>query len=158
MANQDMDKIIQDINSLPSSGSNRPQKRTELQERVIEKAWQILTEIYGSSLVTQYGTKMPEAWITLLKGVTPRNISDGLNALSGRGSTFPPNGGEFRNLCLGIQVDKDGNDISHQHKGKAHIEFKDPAHPDYKPKQLASDEQKKKTRSARDKAMGDMGL
>ena len=75
---------------------------------------------------------MPEAWVLLLKGVTPRQIKDGLNALTGRGSSFPPNGSEFRNLCLGITVDKNGNDTTHNHKSAAYLHFDDEKHPEYK--------------------------
>ena len=68
----------------------------------------------------------------LLRGVTPRQIKDGLNGLIGRGGTFPPNGAEFRNLCLGITTDKNGHDTTHNHKSTAYLEFTDPKHPQYK--------------------------
>ena len=91
---------------------------------------------------------MPEAWITLLKGITPKQITEGLNRVAVRGSTFPPNGAEFRNLCLGITMDKNGNDTTHQHKGAAHIEFNDPNHPSYQPKRIENDDYKTKKRKA----------
>ena len=89
---------------------------------------------------------MPEAWVLLLRGITPRQINDGLNRLATRGSAFPPNGVEFRQICLNQRFDAQGNDISLIHKSAAHIAFNDPTHPSYeiyKPR-LESDEIKSK--------------
>ena len=119
-----LDQIQEGINSRQLNVSRQQPKLTEQQERVREETWATLTEIYGSSLVNQYGTSMPKAWVKLLTGLTQRNISDGLNALSTRSYTGPPNGEEFRNLCLGLKFDKNGNDITHQHKGAAYKLYK----------------------------------
>ena len=120
------------ISSRQLSASEQPTMRSARQEEILEDTWQTLADIYGSSLVSQYGPAMPEAWVLLLKGVTPRQIKDGLNALTSRGSSFPPNGSEFRNLCLGITVDKSGNDTTHYHKSAAYLSFDDPKHPEHK--------------------------
>jgi len=99
---------------------------------------------------------MPEAWIILLRGVTSRQIKNGLNSLSDRGSPFPPNGSEFRNMCLGITIDKNGNDTTHQHKSCAHIGFGDPRHPGYEKKLIENATQKEKRRAAAHSALGSL--
>ena len=66
---------------------------------------------------------MPKEWVALLRGVTIGQIKDGLNRVAEIGSDFPPNGASFKNLCLGIKVDRHGNDISTQHKSAAYKTF-----------------------------------
>ena len=121
------------IDSQQWKGSEQPTKRTEQQERIIETIWQTLADVYGSTLVTQYGEVMPEAWIALLKGLTPSQIKDGLNRIASRESSYPPNGAEFRQLCLPQTISPDGQNTS------AYLEFSDERHPEYKPKQIESD-------------------
>lgn len=106
--------------------STQPQKRTEQQERIVEEIWKTLAGVYGSSLVSQYGEVMPEEWIALLKGLTPSQIKEGLNKLATRESSFPPNGVEFRQLCLPETISPDGKNTS------AYLEFSNEAHPEHK--------------------------
>lgn len=66
---------------------------------------------------------MPEAWIALLKGITSSQIKGGLNKLATRDSPFPPNGSEFRQLCLPDTISPDGKNSA------AYLQFNDPRHP-----------------------------
>ncbi len=50
-----------------------------------------------------------------------------------RSETWPPNGAEFRNLCLNRSVDKHGHDTSTNHKSAAYLRFDDPKHPSNDP-------------------------
>ena len=111
------------INSRQLTELKLPTKRTEKQEQVIETTWEILTDIYGSGLTSQYGDVMPEAWIMLLKGITPTQITEGLGRIKGRNSSFPPNGEEFRQLCMPETISPDGVNSS------AYLSFDDPKHP-----------------------------
>jgi len=78
------------------------------QERVWDKLWQRLTEIYGHKLHSQYGETIPEAWEMLLKDITPEQIKQGLNELVERKDAWPPTGTEFRQLCLPKTISPDG--------------------------------------------------
>ena len=93
----------------------------------------------------------------MLKGITPKQIAEGLNRVAIRGSTFPPNGAEFRNLCLNITIDKNGHVTTHQHKGSAHIAFSDPNHPEHEAygsnKRIESDSYKVRKRKAGNQAL-----
>lgn len=129
-----LEQMQRDIDSRQLTVSEPEPKRTEKQERVIEEIWVTLTEIYGSSLVSQYGESMPDKWVILLKGLTIEQIKHGLNSLATRGSGFPPNGVEFRQLCMGEKFDKQGNDISKHHKSAAYLDWHDPKHPRNDPK------------------------
>ena len=118
-----LEELQQAANSRQLSGQEQQPKRTEQQERVIEETWITLLEIYGSSMATQYGDVMPESWILLLKGITPRQISDGLGRLAARESAYPPNAAEFRQLCLPETISPNG------HNSAAYRSFDDPKHP-----------------------------
>jgi len=117
------EEVQQAANSRRLSGQEQQPKRTEQQERVIEETWITLLEIYGSSMATQYGDAMPESWILLLRGITPRQISDGLGRLAARESAYPPNAAEFRQLCLPETISPNG------HNSAAYLSFDDPKHP-----------------------------
>jgi len=132
----DLTDIQAQIDSRQLTASEQPTPRTERQEQIIETVWQTLADVYGSTLVTQYGEVMPEAWITLLKGLTPSQIKDGLNRIASRESSYPPNGAEFRQLCLPETISPDGKNTS------AYLTFDDPKHPEHKQfgrKQIESD-------------------
>ena len=92
----------------------------------------------------------------LLKGITPKQINNAMNTIGmDWSSDFPPNGVQFRDLCLGIKRDKAGNDISLIHKSAAHIAFDDPRHPSYevyRPR-LESDERKSKIKEKASSAL-----
>ena len=118
-----LEELQQAANSRRLSGQEQQPKRTEQQERVIEETWITLLEIYCSSMATQYGDVMPESWILLLKGITPRQISDGLGRLAARESAYPPNAAEFRQLCLPETISPNG------HNSAAYLSFDDPKHP-----------------------------
>jgi hypothetical protein len=60
-----------------------------------------------------------------LKGITPRQIDDGLNALAKRENTFPPNGSEFRQLCLPDTISPNGTNSG------AYLEYGTEEHPAY---------------------------
>ena len=121
------------------------------QEKVWDRLWLRLAEIYGSSLVSQYGETIPESWELLLTDVTPLQIKDGLNALATRDSSFPPNAAEFRQLCLPKTISPDGVNSS------AYLSFDDPKHPSYEPpKQLESDSYKERKRKAGNNALSNL--
>jgi hypothetical protein len=60
-----------------------------------------------------------------LRGVTPEQIRDGLEALTTRKDTWPPNAVEFRQLCMPSTVSPDGVNSS------AYISFTDKSHPEH---------------------------
>ena len=86
-----------------------------------------------------------------MTGVLPEQIANGLNELTNHPGDWPPNAVKFRQLCLGQFLDEDGIDSSWQHNSHTYLDFNDPKHPDYRPKQIESDEyvsRRKKVASA----------
>ena len=154
-----LEELQQAVNSRQLSGQEQQQRRTEQQERVIEETWITLLEIYGSSMATQYGDVMPESWVLLLRGITPRQIKDGLNRLATRDSAFPPNAAEFRQLCLPETISPDG------HNSAAYMTLSDPRHPRNDPNSpeyvkpvlgIESDSYKERRKQAGNTALKDM--
>jgi len=70
--------------------------------------------------------------VSCLRGITPRQIADGLNNCLEMHPEWPPGAAQFRAACLGKFLDADGNDSSWQHKSNAYLSFDDPKHPQYK--------------------------
>lgn len=121
-----LEKLQQDINSrsltAPES-QTRSASEIAKQERVMDRLWLRLQEIYGHQLNSQFGETIPESWERLLMDLSPEQIADGLNRLADRKDTWPPNGQEFRQLCLPVTLSPDG-----QNKA-AYLSFDDPRHP-----------------------------
>lgn len=131
----DLTKIQADINSRQLTASEQSPKRTEHQEKIIDKTWQTLVGIYGSTIVSAFGEEMPEEWILLLKGLTPNQIADGLTRLKDRKSPFHPNGVEFRQLCLPDTISPSGvNKIAYVDIHSPEHPRNDPTSPEYCPK------------------------
>ena len=135
------DQIQAAINS-PSSNAHDLQTKSAneraKQERVMDRLWARLMEIYGHQLNSQFGPTIPESWERLLTGISPDQLKHGLDSLAGRSETWPPNAVEFRSLCLPQTVSPDGKN------SKAYLSFSDPAHPDYEPVKIENLTQKQK--------------
>ena len=116
------------IDSRQLKESDSPQKNgsaTAKHERVMDRLWLRLSEIYGHQLVSQFGETIPESWERLLMGVSPDQLKQGLESLAKRADTWPPNAAEFRQLCLPKTTSPDGTNSS------AYLNFDDPKHPQY---------------------------
>lgn len=97
---------------------------------------------------------MPDStWVSCLKGITARQIADGLNNCLEMFPEWPPGAAQFRAACLGKFVDSEGNESSWQHSSSAYIDFNDPNHPDYTPKQIESDEIKSRRKETAKQAI-----
>ena len=66
--------------------------------------------MYGHKFASQFGETPDDTWVTCLRGISPRQIADGLNACLESHPVWPPGAAQFRGLCLGLIVDKDGLD------------------------------------------------
>ena len=119
-----MDNINKLLNQNPRSlieskqEPNRENER-ELQERaesLTDKAWTKLTAMYGHKFASQFGETPDDTWVTCLRGISPRQIADGLNACLESHPVWPPGAAQFRGLCLGLFIEKDGTDSWQQRK------------------------------------------
>lgn len=64
----------------------------------IWEAWTRLVEYYGAAFT--YGPEPSATWVYYLQDMTPEQIGHGIRNLPRHDSAFPPNPGEFRDLCV----------------------------------------------------------
>ena len=106
--------------------------------------WPILSGMYGHKFTSQFGDSVDSTWIACLKGLNELQIKKGLEACLTEYPVWPPGAAQYRAMCEGRCLDKDGHDSSWAHSSEAYIDFSDPKHPSYEPKAIDSDEQKAK--------------
>ena len=132
-----------------SSGQEREQA-----EILTDKVWEKLSAMYGYKFVSQFGEMPDSTWASCLKGITARQIADGLNNCLEMHPEWPPGAAQFRAACLGKHLDADGNDSSWQHKSAAYKDINDPSHPNYRPKMIESDYKVSKRKKTAKRELG----
>jgi len=95
-------------------------------KKLMFRLWEVMQEAYGHQWNSQYGEEPTETWERLLTGITPDQIKNGLEKLTKRVDTWPPNAQEFRQLCLPESISPDGKNSS------AYLEFSNERHPEHK--------------------------
>ena len=124
-------------------------KESEQSEILVETLWGKLSAMYGYKFLSQFGEEPDKTWETCLKGITGRQMADGLNHCLTHHLEWPPGAAQFRGLCLGQFIDADGNDSSWQHAGAAYKQFEST-------KLIESDEITSKRKKAGKSALSDM--
>jgi len=83
------------------------------------RLWQRMGEIYGHKWVSGYGevlvstgdlSQTAETWLIGLSGVTGEQFASGLEVCVTSGAAWPPTLPEFREMCLGKQINEFGLD------------------------------------------------
>lgn len=96
----------------PSTASTQSSPPTRLPDRLLERLWVKMTEMYGHRWTSSFGDNPnPDgAWATVLQGLTGQQLAHGLNMLTFMGSRFdwPPAAPTFRELCLSVQPESLG--------------------------------------------------
>lgn len=81
--------------------TSQPQK---LPDRLLERLWLKMTEMYGHRWTSSFGDipKPDSAWAIVLKGLSGQQLANGLNVLVHKGDEYdwPPPANVFRSLCL----------------------------------------------------------
>ena len=103
-----LDDLQHQIDKRQLNEQEQPQNDGRPTKRVMFRLWEVMQEAYGHQWNSQYGEEPTETWERLLTGITPEQIRDGLEALTGRKDTWPPNAQEFRQLCLPATISPDG--------------------------------------------------
>ncbi|MGP3789789.1 hypothetical protein [Pseudomonas sp. B392_1p] len=77
----------------------RPQK---LPDRLLERLWMKMAEMYGHRWTSSFGEKADPAgaWSSSLKGLNGQQLAHGLNAVAHKGDEWPPSAPAFRAMCL----------------------------------------------------------
>jgi hypothetical protein len=65
------------------------------------QVWTALAEMYGQTLLTNFGAEPPPLWRSKIGELTDAQIAQGLRAMSERESSYAPALGEFVAACKG---------------------------------------------------------
>jgi hypothetical protein len=88
-----------DARKLMESGRHENEPEIELTpDHPIWEAWLRLTEYYGAAFT--YGDEPSATWIYNLQNLSADQIGNGIRNLAHHESAFPPNPGQFKDLCL----------------------------------------------------------
>lgn len=66
-----------------------------------QSVWAALAEMYGRTLVTNYGAEPPTVWRAKIGELSDAQVANGLRSLSEKPSQYPPTLGEFVAACKG---------------------------------------------------------
>lgn len=90
--------------SQPSTESNTTSQPTKLPDRLLERFWLKMTEMYGHRWTSSYGDRVDHdsVWGKVLAGLNGNQLAAGLHELVERGAEFdwPPPANVFRSLCM----------------------------------------------------------
>lgn len=92
--------------SQPSTEYEPTSKPQKLPDRLLERLWLKMAEMYGHRWTSNFGERADpdSAWATVLQGLTGQHLANGLNALVHKGEEYdwPPPANVFRALCLEV--------------------------------------------------------
>ena len=141
----DLTDLQQQIDKRQLKEQEQPANDGKPSKKLMFRLWEVMQEAYGHQWNSQFGEEPTETWERLLTGITPEQIKNGLEKLTKRVDTWPPNAQEFRQLCLPETISPDGKNTS------AYLEFSDEKHPEHKQfgrKQIESDSMISKKKQA----------
>ena len=71
---------------------------------VMDRLWEVMLEIYGHKWESNYGTEPLDSWARSLRGISPKQIAKGFDALNQSGEGWPPSALEFAKMCRGGEI------------------------------------------------------
>ena len=83
-----------------------PSETERMPQPLLDKLWIKMSEMYGHRWTSNFGVSADtsHSWATVLKGITGKQIANGLNVLVEKGDEFdwPPPANVFRAMCLQV--------------------------------------------------------
>ena len=114
---------------LSNESANASASRMEW-ERALDLIWIKLAEMYSARFYSQEGED-PSKWAALSSMITLKQIKHGYQQLNSITQEWPPNMVQFKNLCLDIELDRNGKPVKDTHTA-AHNTYDNP-HKDHGP-------------------------
>jgi len=70
--------------------------------KIIYELWGVMIALFGDTWVRSFGEKIDQSgqWAETLRGLTRKQVADGIEAVRKSGRSWPPAAPEFRALCL----------------------------------------------------------
>lgn len=81
--------------SASSLPTNKPLTESVPADHPIWQLWRFMSEFYGAAFASQYGDTPNASWVHALRELEPRDYRRGIDLLTHRDNSFPPNPGEF---------------------------------------------------------------
>lgn len=116
-APQNLSHLVQRLSGSEQRFQQKRQAENEQEaqaEALADKLWPMMADMYGHKFVSQYGETPPDTWVKCLKGISGRQIADGLNTCITESPEWPPSAPHFRMMCLGVPTDSKGKELAHR--------------------------------------------
>ena len=99
-------KTISQLITRPLQGSgqqtqNDRHSATELNERLIDRLWEVMTDLFGHKWTSSHDFSDNGSWTSFLKDLNGNQFKAGIDALKDWTESWPPTATDFRNMCLG---------------------------------------------------------
>ena len=113
-------KTISQLITQPLQGSgqqahNDRHNATELSERLIDRLWEVMTDLFGHKWTSSHDFSDNGSWTSFLEDLNGKQFKAGIDALQDWTESWPPSATDFRNMCLGrARGGEEQNMISNQ--------------------------------------------
>ena len=113
-------KTISQLITQPLQGSGQSTQQnkhsaTELNERLIDRLWEVMTDLFGHKWTSSHDFSDNGSWTSFLEDLNGKQFKAGLDALKDWTESWPPTATDFRNMCLGrARGGEEQNMISNQ--------------------------------------------
>ena len=113
-------KTISQLITQPLQGSGQSTQQnkhsaTELNERLIDRLWEVMTDLFGHKWTSSHDFSDNGSWTSFLEDLNGKQFKAGIDALKDWTESWPPTATDFRNMCLGrARGGEEQNMISNQ--------------------------------------------
>ena len=99
-------KTISQLITQPLQGSGQSTQQnkhsaTELNERLIDRLWEVMTDLFGHKWTSSHDFSDNGSWTSFLEDLNGKQFKAGIDALKDWTESWPPTATDFRNMCLG---------------------------------------------------------
>jgi len=107
--------ITQPLQRSEQSTQNEKQIDQDLNERLIDRLWEVMTDLFGHKWTSSHDFSDNGSWTSFLEDLNGKQFKAGIDALQDWTESWPPTATDFRNMCLGrARGGEEQNMISNQ--------------------------------------------
>ena len=107
--------ITQPLHKSEQQTQNDRHNATELNERLIDRLWEVMTDLFGHKWTSSHDFSDNGSWTSFLEDLNGKQFKAGIDAMKDWTESWPPTATDFRNMCLGrARGGEEQNMISNQ--------------------------------------------
>ena len=107
--------ITQPLQRSEQSTQNEKQIDQDLNERLIDRLWEVMTDLFGHKWTSSHDFSDNGSWTSFLEDLNGKQFKAGIDAMKDWTESWPPTATDFRNMCLGrARGGEEQNMISNQ--------------------------------------------